>query len=105
MPAFALLRKLETGAFTACILALLFAAHPAAASAVSWVPGRNDPLLALFVLSSFIFFEDYRRTGELKSLFKYSLLFAAAMFTKESSWTRPPTDMAPTEKNGSWTSA
>ena len=81
---FALLRKLETGAFTACILALLFAAHPAAASAVSWVPGRNDPLLALFVLSSFIFFEDYRRTGELKSLFKYSLLFAAAMFTKES---------------------
>ena len=86
---FALLRKMEVKALLACALSLLFAVHPAACAAVSWVPGRNDSLLALFVISSFIFFEDYRSTGGLKPLFKCSLLFAAAMFTKESAIVLP----------------
>jgi hypothetical protein len=51
---FVFLQQLGTPKRTALILALLFAAHPLASNAVSWIPGRNDSLCALFLLLSFI---------------------------------------------------
>ena len=34
------------------IVCLLFACHPAVVQAVAWIPGRNDSLLALFIILS-----------------------------------------------------
>ncbi len=53
---FALLRRLDFGRTVAACAALVFAVHPAVASAVAWVPGRNDSLCAVFVLASWLFF-------------------------------------------------
>lgn len=51
-----LLKKLGVIKDLAFFFAAVFAVHPVLSQAVGWIPGRNDPLLALFLLSSFIFF-------------------------------------------------
>ena len=70
-----LLLKLEVSKTLAFILSALFAVHPALSQAVSWIPGRNDSLLALFVLASLL---------TLDNIFLHLLFFAGALFTKES---------------------
>jgi len=70
--------------------ALIFVVHPALTLAVAWVPGRNDSLLAVFVLASFINFLDFVNPsfdeGFTKSLHVWwsALFFALALFTKET---------------------
>lgn len=82
---FHFLRLFSVKKYTAAALACIFATHPAAAVAVSWIPGRNDTLLAAFVFPAFIFFEKYRNGGGLKNLLLYSFFFMLALFSKESS--------------------
>lgn len=64
--------------------ALLFTVHPALTPAVAWIPGRNDSLMAIFVLASFLFFVSFlRNTGWWR--FALHLIFLLlALFTKES---------------------
>ncbi len=64
--------------------ALIFAVHPVLTQAVSWVPGRNDSLLTLFLLSSFIFLINYFETNKNTFLFFHLIFFALGIFTKES---------------------
>ena len=52
----ALLRCLAFGPGLALAAACAFAVHPVAASAVAWIPGRNELLLAVFGLSSWLCF-------------------------------------------------
>lgn len=62
--------------------ALIFAVHPAMAQAVAWIPGRNDSLMAILALASFLFFIRYldsKRFG----IFPHLVFFALALFTKE----------------------
>lgn len=62
--------------------ALIFAVHPAMAQAVAWIPGRNDSLMAVLALASFLFFIrhlDSKRFG----IFPHLIFFALALFTKE----------------------
>jgi hypothetical protein len=68
------------------VLTLLFAVHPANAQAVAWVPGRNDMLLALFILASLIFLSDYINNGAQRprNFILFVFFFSAALFTKES---------------------
>jgi tetratricopeptide (TPR) repeat protein len=63
---------------------LIFAGYPVLVSAVVWIPGRNDSLLAIFVFLSFIFFIKNANTGNLlyAVLAAFSILFAA--LTKET---------------------
>jgi protein O-mannosyl-transferase len=63
---------------------LLFCVHPANTQAVAWIAGRNDSLLAIFILSSFITFSKYVSTASMKWFFLHVLCFALAIFTKES---------------------
>lgn len=63
---------------------LVFAVHPAVAQAVAWIPGRNDSLLAIFVFGSMIKFIRFRASQKWQDAFWHLLLFAAALFTKES---------------------
>ncbi|MFH0800435.1 MAG: tetratricopeptide repeat protein [Pseudomonadota bacterium] len=62
--------------------ALIFAVHPAMSQAVAWVPGRNDSLMAILALASFLFF--IRHLGSKRfGIFPHLVFFALALFTKE----------------------
>ncbi len=81
---FIFLKKLKIGERVAFFLSLLFSIHPIIAQAVAWIPGRNDSLLALFTLLSFIFYIDYLEKGQGKNYFLFILFFIMAILTKET---------------------
>ena len=81
---FIFLQKLDYRKDLAFLFSLIFLAHPVLTQAVAWIPGRNDSLLAVFVLSSFIFFIKYWREEKIKNLLWSLLFFGLALFTKES---------------------
>lgn len=81
---FLLLVRLEFSRLKSFCFSLLFLVHPALAQAVAWVPGRNDPLLAVFILASFLFFHNYLRTLGWKDLGWHLVFFLCALLTKES---------------------
>ena len=66
------------------MFALIFAVHPALNQAVAWIPGRNDSLLALFVLASALAFVRYVENRNWQWLGAYLALSLAALLTKES---------------------
>jgi len=63
---------------------LFFCVHPALSQATAWIAGRNDSLLAVFILSGFITYTKFLSTSLLKWYVLHLLCFALAMFTKES---------------------
>lgn len=67
------------------LLCLLFACHPSIVQAISWVPGRNDSLLTLFVVLSFYFFIKYFLHGNKKIFYVLHLcFFILSLLTKET---------------------
>jgi tetratricopeptide (TPR) repeat protein len=79
-----LLLKFRIGEILSLILTLFFAVHPIQVNAVSWIVGRNDLLLALFALMSFLAFIKYT-SNKNKIFFNISLItYFLAMLTKES---------------------
>lgn len=87
---FVLLGRLKMKKAPAFLFSIIFVIHPILTQAVSWIPGRNDSLLALFVIPSFIYFIDYLETKKNKSFLLHLGFFAACLFTKESSIFIPP---------------
>src|SRR4030043_713196 len=79
------LKKIKISDDLSFILAAIFAIHPILIQGVSWLPGRNDSLLALFILPAFLFFIDYFEKKTNKYLIFHFSFFALALFTKESS--------------------
>jgi tetratricopeptide (TPR) repeat protein len=63
---------------------LVYTVHPVFSQAVSWVPGRNNSLLTLFTLSSFIFFIDFITTKKFNAFMWHVLFLIFALFTKET---------------------
>jgi hypothetical protein len=55
----ALLRHFGLGRIVTLAAAVVFAVHPVLASAVAWIPGRNDVLLAVFALASWLSFATW----------------------------------------------
>jgi hypothetical protein len=66
------------------ILCLFFLVHPALAQAVAWIPGRNDSLLAVFVLASFIFLIRYLEEKKPYLLALHVFMFVCGLFAKEN---------------------
>ncbi len=66
------------------LASILFCAHPALTQAVAWIPGRNDSLLAVFVLACFISFLKFVATPSAKLYVLQLLFFTLALFTKET---------------------
>jgi hypothetical protein len=81
---FVLLYKLKVNPISTFLLTLLFSIHPVVDQAVAWIPGRNDTLLAIFVLASFIFLLNYLETKKVKALIWHVVFFGCALFTKEN---------------------
>ena len=86
---FKLIEKLGCSKKTSLLLSLFFLVHPSLTQAVSWVPGRNDSLLAIFVLSSFIFFLKFLETKKVSAYFFSIFFFALGLFTKETALILP----------------
>jgi len=80
-----LLKKLKLSQALSFAFAAIFVVHPVLLQGVSWIPGRNDTLLALFLIPSFIFFLDYFEEKKTKYLIWHFVFFALGLFTKESS--------------------
>jgi tetratricopeptide (TPR) repeat protein len=83
---FILMLKIGVDKYFAFVLTLLFCAHPAFVCAVAWIPGRNDSLLAVFIVLSLIFLLDYLSCERKKTLrfFLFAFSFSAALLTKET---------------------
>lgn len=81
---FFILVRLKSTSFQSLMLSLIFAVHPVLVNSVSWLPGRNDSLLALFVLLSFLALMKYAESGSILFLALHGLGFLAALFSKET---------------------
>ena len=65
-------------------LAAIVAVHPVLVMAVSWIPGRNDVLEAVFIFSALICSNRFLSGSNFKLLFCSTVLFLCGLFTKES---------------------
>jgi hypothetical protein len=79
-----LFMRLQVRELHAFILCLLFAVHPVFNTAVSWIPGRIEPLLAIFIFSFFLQSINYATAGKLRYLFGSCLFLLLAFFLKET---------------------
>lgn len=73
----------------AFLLSLIFAVHPVLTQAVTWIPGRNDTLLAVFVFPFLINAWRYAESGKIKSLIISGICLLCALFTKETALLLP----------------
>lgn len=64
--------------------ALFFVGHPIHTEAVSYISGRADPLAALFVILSFIFYIKFLEAKKLRIYFLMLLCYAFALLSRES---------------------
>ncbi|MDP2885024.1 MAG: hypothetical protein Q8P51_08405 [Ignavibacteria bacterium] len=81
---FFLFKELNIPRLTAGMAAGIFSVHPINTSAVVWISGRNDTMLALFLLSSFLFFLRWMETANMWQFLWHGFLFLFALLTKES---------------------
>lgn len=73
----------------ALLASLVIAIHPALAQAVAWVPGRNDSLLAVFVLASLISLLNFLKRGSTFSAVMTLVWYLLALMTKETAIVLP----------------
>jgi tetratricopeptide (TPR) repeat protein len=81
---FTLVTRLGFSSVVAAVAASLFAVHPVAVSAVDWIPGRNDSLLACFFLASWLAFLSWRQSRAVAPLLWHLGFLLAALLTKET---------------------
>jgi protein O-mannosyl-transferase len=81
---FVLLLNLGVSKYTSFISSVVFTIHPALTQSIAWISGRNDSLLAIFILLCFISFLKFLLTSSYKWYFSHLLFFAFALFTKET---------------------
>ncbi|MDI9357197.1 MAG: tetratricopeptide repeat protein [Chitinophagaceae bacterium] len=86
---FQLLCLLKYDVFLSFLTTLLFTVHPLFVQAVAWIFGRNDTLLAVFILGSVNSFVSYTYKKHWRFFIMHILCLWAAFFTKESAFVLP----------------
>lgn len=81
---FRLFIKLNYKRELAFLFATIFLVHPVLTQAVAWIPGRNDTLLALFVLAAFNSFLSFKENPQPRYYIAYLAFLLLALFTKET---------------------
>ena len=81
---FYLLLSLGYNSKVSLFLSLIFSVHPVLNQAVAWVPGRNDSLLAVFILLSLILFIKFTEKPSFLVFAGHAVFFTLAIFTKET---------------------
>ena len=76
--------KLGQAKPAALFFALAFAVAPISTQAVALIPSRDDPLMGVFALASFLALLGYLETRSAKRYLAHVLLFAVALFCKET---------------------
>jgi protein O-mannosyl-transferase len=86
-----LARRLSKDAVIATIATLIFGLHPVHIEGVAWVSGVTEPLLALFLIPSFLFYLNWRESRpDARFYFAASVaLYALAMLAKETALALP----------------
>ncbi len=87
---FLLFYKLQYKNEISFIAALIFLCHPVFTTAIAWVPGRNDSLLAVFFLAALFKLIDYHKNSNVVNLFFHHFFFLLCLFTKETALFLPP---------------
>jgi len=80
---FLVISKLNYPRILAFFSSLIFTVHPALSLAVGVIAGRNDLMVTVFILSSFLFFLSYLEDRKWKAYFLHILFFLLALFSKE----------------------
>ncbi len=87
---FILFRQFGYDFYLSFFIGMIYVVHPVLTPAVSWISGRNDSLLTLFVVLSFIFLISYKNKSGRNNIFisivlilLHLIFFSAAIFTKE----------------------
>lgn len=78
------LKKIKVKKDTSFLLTLIFTIHPLFVQAVSWIPGRNDSLLFLFVLLYFVSFLNFIEKNKKRYFLQLLFWYFLAIFTKET---------------------
>jgi Tfp pilus assembly protein PilF len=88
---FRLSLRLSKDTFIAAVATLIFGLHPAHIEGVAWVSGVTEPLLALLLVPSFIFYLNWReaRARARLSLITSIALYSLATFAKETALVLP----------------
>ena len=84
---FIFLKNLINDRLKSFLFSLIFSVHPALSQAIVWIPGRNDSLLLIFLILSFILLIKSQNTSQEKRLlFRVISLvsFFFALLTKEN---------------------
>lgn len=68
---------------------LLFIVNPIHTESVAYITGRADPLAALFILLSFIFYLKYLRSGNVLTFSAMCLAYVLAVLSRENSLILP----------------
>ncbi|MBU0763864.1 MAG: glycosyltransferase family 39 protein, partial [Bacteroidetes bacterium] len=71
------------------LFSLLFAAHPVHLHTVAWIPGRNDSMLAILGIVSFLSLLNFLDTNKVYWLIIHFIAFFLALLTKESAIVLP----------------
>ncbi|OGM84683.1 hypothetical protein A2421_03285 [Candidatus Woesebacteria bacterium RIFOXYC1_FULL_43_18] len=80
---FVFLQKIKIKREISFLFSIIFTVHPLLSQAVTWIPARDNSLLALFSLLSFIYFINFFESGKTKDAIWHLVFFGAALFTKE----------------------
>jgi tetratricopeptide (TPR) repeat protein len=80
---FRLVYRLFENRTGAALAALIFGLHPVHVQSVAWISGVTDPLLAIFLIGSFLQYLTFRETRKPRHLVGSLLLYTLAAFTKE----------------------
>jgi tetratricopeptide (TPR) repeat protein len=87
MLVFLLLIRLGYSKIPSLFFGVLFAVHPVLTPAATWISGRNDSLITIFLILSFIYLIKYKEEAEAKKIWNLSIhfiLFAISLLTKET---------------------
>lgn len=80
----ALLRRLAANRQLAFFLTLIFLVHPVLTQAVAWLPGRNDSLVAIFVLAAMLSLRRFTDNWRIGWALAYAFFYFLAILTKET---------------------
>ncbi|MBU4536866.1 glycosyltransferase family 39 protein, partial [Patescibacteria group bacterium] len=81
---FVFLRKINYKKDISFLFSLLYLSHPVLTQAVAWIPGRNDSLVTIFILASFVCFIHFLNRNQTKYFIFHLLFFTLDIFTKET---------------------
>lgn len=97
---YVLLRFFSLSAASALLLTVFFTVHPMVVQTVVWLPGRNDLLLAVFSLLSFLLYAIHQKGNRSMVCAGHCVSFFLAVFTKETALVLPVLCIAYTVMTG-----